>query len=151
MCDGTTEASSAPPRNGCRFGVLVAVVLLVSSCAGVQVTSTATSASACPDLTSRPIGAGLTAGLGHGWTATGGESTSDQGPVHAGVTFYFASDRGTVKIGRTLGGDDVSEGNIATRADGDVVVFVEAVDVELRRCVLDTVSYSAAADQDDDA
>lgn len=65
--------------------------------------------------------------------------------------FEFNANGVLVSVGRILGHDDSDEANFAKRVDGDVVVWVKASDAALRRCLLDSTTYSVALDQRDES
>jgi hypothetical protein len=48
-----------------------------------------------------------------------------------------------------VGHDNTPEHDFAKRVDSDVVVWVKASNADLRKCLLDSTTYSAGRDQQD--
>ena len=127
-------------------GAAVAASLLaVTSCDP----STHGATAKCSGLQRRYIGSGLAVSLPPTATPTTGAGTADPGNVHSAAGVEFKVNGLLVSVGRNLGNDNRPEPGFAKRVDGDVVVWVKASDADLRKCLLDSTTYSAGRDQQD--
>ena len=106
--------------------------------------------SPCTEFEPRYLGQGLSASLPDDARFTGGEGTADPGPVPAGWAADFELAEGSITIGRRMGVDIVPEPGFSQRVEGEMVVFVKSDNDALRACVLASVTYNRARDQQDD-
>ena len=121
-----------------------ASLLAVSSCA-----PSTQGPSACSGFEQRYIGSGLTVSLPPTATPTTYAGTADPGPVQGAAGAEFKMNGVLASIGRNLGHDNTPESDFAKRVESGVVVWVKASDAGLRRCLLDSTTYSAGLDQQD--
>jgi hypothetical protein len=128
------------------FGAAVSASLLaVTSCDPSTHGATAN----CSGFQPRYIGSGLTVSLPPTATPTTYGGTADPGPVQTAAAVEFKLNGVLASVGRNLGSDNRPEADFAKRVDGDVVVWVKASDADLRKCLLDSTTYSVGRDQHD--
>lgn len=90
----------------------------------------------CDGFKERYVGEGLFAPLPAAAIGLSGTSTADPGPIHAATSTDFdLGDNVIVTLGR--------------RISSDVVIFVEADEAALHRCLLESARYDPARDQAD--
>jgi hypothetical protein len=158
-CAGDSDSAFCSHVERCRWlerhshvtrrllvGVAVSASLIaMSSCRP----STQGATLRCSGFQPRYIGSGLTVSLPPTATPTTYAATADLGNIQAAAGVEFKVNDVLVSIGRNLGHDNRPERNFAKRLDGDVVVWVKASNVDLRKCLLDSSTYSADRDQQD--
>lgn len=150
-CGGQDPTSLAEPAGG------LATTASASSAAPQPETTTGPAGpdlsaptSPCNGFVPMYIGQGLTTSLPAGSVATGGESTADAVPVHAGWASFFVVDGVRVTIGRRLGTSAVPEADFSQRVDDGVVTYVAGGDQPLRECLLEMTTYDRALDEKDE-
>ena len=103
----------------------------------VQPDSSDSVASPCDGFEERYVGAGLFVPLPPNARSLAGQTTADLGPIHAASSVDFdLGDGVVVTVGRRV-------------TSSDVVIFVEAEDQDLQRCLMSSSRYDALSDQQD--
>ena len=110
---------------------------LTSLTSPVQPDSSDSVASPCDGFEERYVGAGLFVPLPPNARSLTGQTTADLGPIHAASSVDFdLGDGVVVTVGRRV-------------TSLDVVIFVEAEDQDLQRCLMSGSRYDALSDQQD--
>lgn len=113
-----------------------AVPAAPSSTSPVQPDGSDSVATPCDGFEEQYVGEGLFVSLPTEARGLTGQTTTDAGPIHAASSVDFDLGDGVViTVGR--------------RVSSGVVIFVEADDQDLQRCLMDGSRYDASRDQED--